>query len=272
MNEQSTTASYNIRQLGRWDLIADSASYKWCATQPHLQIPKVQVTAQIASSHQDSNCPPQHKLTLNYIITLASAANIPEPLIDSATDHHPQSSTVSPWFVWLPLASDIEKNCMTADFLWQSTCLECFIAGEPITKQQIETQPYLEINVASNGQYALYHFDDYRTPDVLPPKKLTSLAAIHNYLNKRSTKLLTTQPLTTDFSMHAISNDHIVLGRQIDIDLSPLAQIWHCLTLIQPAVILQHRHSQQQLFFAPTHANPPDFHQYQLWHHIHIPL
>ncbi len=47
-----------------------------------------------------------------------------------------------------------------ADGLWQSTCFEAFWSapGEP---------GYFEVNIAADGRWNLYRFDDYRTPQ--PP-------------------------------------------------------------------------------------------------------
>ena len=49
-----------------------------------------------------------------------------------------------------------QNNVKATDYLWKKNCLECFI--------QINNQQYFEINASPNGAYALYHFDDYRTP------------------------------------------------------------------------------------------------------------
>ena len=32
--------------------------------------------------------------------------------------------------------------------------------------------PYLEVNLATNGEFNLYYFDSYRTPNALPPRRL----------------------------------------------------------------------------------------------------
>ena len=80
-----------------------------------------------------------------------------------------------------------------ADYLWEQTCLECFLAGTLIdstvsmnsailinrdSKTDInnadmnKTTAYIEINANPDGRYALYHFKSYRNPTILPPTPL----------------------------------------------------------------------------------------------------
>ncbi|WP_230660534.1 hypothetical protein [Psychrobacter sp. I-STPA10] len=287
MNHLSLTASYSTHQLGRWDLIADIASNQWCAAQPHLIMPKVQVEAQIISSSVKNKniAKPQHKLTLNYVITLPQPTTVPKLTRHNLTKHHIEhkynhiSPAITPWFMWLPLVDEMNPKDKQADFLWQSTCLECFIAGDTSDKQATDAQQYIEINVASSGHYAIYHFDDYRTPNMMPPRCLISLPKIQKYLQSDSQNsnqnslsnppdLLTVTTVDDEVINNAFTTNKMVFGRTVSIDLSPLMQIWHCLTLIHPTVILQHQHSQQLLYFAPKHTNPADFHQQQLWSNI----
>ena len=53
------------------------------------------------------------------------------------------------------------------DFLWQSTCLECFIFDR-------DSENYVEYNFSPNGAWALYAFDSYRknaeNPQSPPPQ------------------------------------------------------------------------------------------------------
>ena len=53
-----------------------------------------------------------------------------------------------------------------ADELWRHTCLEAFVCPSP-------GDAYCELNMATGGQWAAYHFDDYRhdmtNVDVTPP-------------------------------------------------------------------------------------------------------
>lgn len=50
------------------------------------------------------------------------------------------------------------------DFLWQATCLECFIFDA-------HSKHYWEYNFAPNGAFALYAFDSYRQKSNEPPCK-----------------------------------------------------------------------------------------------------
>lgn len=59
------------------------------------------------------------------------------------------------------------EHVMRQDYLWQADCFECFIA-----KDSQADSPYLEVNLATNGEFNLYYFDSYRTPNVLPPRRL----------------------------------------------------------------------------------------------------
>ena len=59
------------------------------------------------------------------------------------------------------------QRVMRQDYLWQADCFECFIA-----KDSQADSPYLEVNLATNGEFNLYYFDSYRTPNALPPRRL----------------------------------------------------------------------------------------------------
>lgn len=59
------------------------------------------------------------------------------------------------------------------DYLWEQTCLECFIAGSIVEDTAThQTTAYIEVNASPSGRYALYQFDSYRQPTCLPPKPL----------------------------------------------------------------------------------------------------
>ena len=66
---------------------------------------------------------------------------------------------------WLAIPS--QKTRERADFLWQSTCLECFIFDS-------DSENYVEYNFSPNGAWALYSFDSYRknaeNPQSPPPQ------------------------------------------------------------------------------------------------------
>ncbi|HCN15648.1 MAG TPA: hypothetical protein DIS69_06235, partial [Moraxellaceae bacterium] len=59
------------------------------------------------------------------------------------------------------------QRVMRQDYLWQADCFECFIA-----KDSQANSPYLEVNLATNGEFNLYYFDSYRTPNALPPRRV----------------------------------------------------------------------------------------------------
>lgn len=299
MTEQSPTASYHPHQIadddnkvvgykkkptkiGRWNLVADSASKTWCDSQPHVLTPSIEVEAQITATHDidtynADSAVTKHTLTLTYCIALPLDANSANLISNVAINKTHSTSTIEPWFTWQALSPSV-ANSKTVDFLWQSTCLECFIAGTTSDGQPNKSQQYIEINIASNGQSQIYHFDDYRTPECLPPRKLNNLPIIHNYLQQNlathdpnASYLLEITPIA-NMADGTIIDNQAVFTRQVSMDLSPLTQIWQSLTLIHPTVILQHRNSLTQLFFAPIHANPPDFHKYELWHDMYYPL
>ena len=85
------------------------------------------------------------------------------------------------WPTWQP------KQVGFADYLWEQTCLECFLAGAAINNTVSinnanemgidladgnKTSPYIEINANPDGRYALYQFKSYRNPATLPPTPL----------------------------------------------------------------------------------------------------
>lgn len=59
------------------------------------------------------------------------------------------------------------QRVMRQDYLWQADCFECFIAKDSEADSQ-----YLEVNLATNGEFNLYYFDSYRAPNALPPRRL----------------------------------------------------------------------------------------------------
>ncbi|ELA09645.1 hypothetical protein MOMA_04545 [Moraxella macacae 0408225] len=130
-----------------------------------------------------------------------------------------------------------DKNLVKpTDFLWQQTCLECFI--------QIDRQQYFEINASPNGAYALYHFDDYRTPSHLPPRQTQALGFFWQN---------TTKPTA------ATKSETFAFLLALPTDLLPKK--------INPTAILYQtiRGEEHAVFYALNHANPPDFHNKAFW-------
>ncbi len=171
------------------------------------------------------------------------------------------------------------------DYLWERTCLECFISGNAIidNENQNENQNrYIEINASPRGQYALYQFDDYRTPSMLPPLRLLKAdgvtpARIHWLLsNAWGEQATTLSPLakpinnTTNLAAGSFTPRYYYQRRfGLLLDELPVNFLHNDIStdtgieLIHPCVIL--RFGNTHLYFAPTHASPPDFHQRRYW-------
>ena len=153
------------------------------------------------------------------------------------------------------------EQVRVADYLWQETCLECFIAAK-------DHPAYVEINASPDGRYALYHFDDYRSPNRLPPPALYTPAATGQHtlahidwqpasLNDDNASCAPTALYTRTFSMPLSA-----LSAAISItDGCPIS--------IHPCVIL--RFKDTHLYFAPMHASPPDFHNKAYWSDLSLP-
>ena len=130
------------------------------------QTNQIAQTANITQSAQQ----PEWQLQLDYRITL--------PLKSLAAQLD--------WPTWQPTQVGF------ADYLWEQTCLECFLAGGLITDRLInnsvsindvnkigidgvdanKTSAYIEVNASPDGRYALYEFTSYRNPATLPPTPL----------------------------------------------------------------------------------------------------
>ena len=82
-----------------------------------------------------------------------------------------------------------QQHVKFTDYLWENTCLECFIADARQSKSKSKSSEdsksndsnkdhdselqqqfgYIEINASPNGSYAVYRFNRYRYPSSLPP-------------------------------------------------------------------------------------------------------
>ena len=157
------------------------------------------------------------------------------------------------------------------DYLWEQTCLECFLAGSLISSSSSKdndkspktnmTMSYIEINASPEGQYALYEFDSYRSPTTLPPRPLMyadgqTRAAI-NWIDGNNPKLLTHEPYHHQRSLRMPLDSLTSLNRKSDYSNDALIKYIH------PCVILSF--GEITLYFAPKHASPPDFHNSQYW-------
>lgn len=185
------------------------------------------------------------------------------------------------------------------DYLWEQTCLECFLAGRLVNKDLLinknnttntdEVTNYIELNASPDGRYALYQFKSYRNPATLPPNPLLQAdrqtRASINWTNtsKRPIPLLETEIDAKAYS-HAstaaksllsealapknISSKLYHYERSFRVPLNQLFNETACtndtiIEYIHPCVILYF--GDTALYFAPKHASPPDFHNRQYW-------
>ncbi len=198
---------------------------------------------------------------------------------------------VQPFVHWQELDKKLDKEISTADDwdttapgkftdeLWKDSCLECFIGKTGVTD-------YVEINVcpqgSHRGDYAVYHFEDYRTPQ--PPQALL-LDTVHNTKQHTSqsldidetlkkARILCTEPVSTTTNKSSDTSFY----RQFIFQLSQLPDTLQDFDLLHPCVILFvddtftdanepviNKTQPQELFFASSHANPPDFHNKDYW-------
>lgn len=178
-----------------------------------------------------------------------------------------------------------------ADYLWEQTCLECFLASKlinsavSINENNIQTNPYMEINASPDGRYALYQFADYRNPATLPPAPLLQedgqtrasidwTATPFSVSNAANNATLQSGSIKTEFF-----NDPLTAGaktyhfeRSFYLSLNQLSQVQTTneeigIEYIHPCVILSFdtKFGKIALYFAPNHAAPPDFHDMQYW-------
>ena len=148
------------------------------------------------------------------------------------------------------------------DYLWRESCLECFITGHTVSHQDIvctdHAAPYIEINASPDGRYALYQFVRYRYPAVLPPVPLYH-ADGHTRASIDWNSDPTPKPSITNRQFFCKSF------------AIPLAQLQSgqyaientIVTYIHPCVILWF--GTTALYFATSHATPPDFHDRHHW-------
>lgn len=178
-----------------------------------------------------------------------------------------------------------------ADYLWEQTCLECFLAGElinsavSINENNNKTNPYMEINASPDGRYALYQFADYRNPATLPLAPLLqgngqTRASIDWKATPFSVSNAAHNAALQAGSMPTSSfNGPLIAGaktyhfeRSFYLSLNQLSQVQTTndeigIEYIHPCVILSFdtKFGKTALYFAPNHAVPPDFHDTQYW-------
>lgn len=144
------------------------------------------------------------------------------------------------------------SNEQFQDYLWEHSCLECFIGNQ-------QSSEYVEVNASPAGAYALYHFTDYRTPALMPPRRLNQL----NY-DKTHAHIRWSADVSEDTgNMLAHQPNYHRLSRQFSVDLNQLPQPCLPITVLHPCVVLLI--NDVPLYFAPQHASPPDFHNRKHW-------
>ena len=204
----------------------------------------IQVTAEIV--HQ-----PTLHLQLTYYIT------VPTPSLAAKLN----------WPAWQT------KQIGFSDYLWEETCLECFITGS-LAKNEVDyaknAESYIEINASPDGRYALYRFESYRNPSTLPPTPLYHMdrhKRIGIYWEDKSSQQRS--PVDTSLSTKSsLASTIPSYERRFGILLNQLPKQQYALNntvveYIHPCVIL--KFNETALYFAPRHASPPDFHNRHYW-------
>ena len=162
------------------------------------------------------------------------------------------------------------------DYLWERTCLECFLAGYLVSSRSEDsdkspktnmTMSYIEINASPEGQYALYEFDSYRSPTTLPPRPLMyadgqTHAAI-DWIDSNNPKLLIDYLISTHKPYHYQRSFRMPLDSLTSLNRKSDYSNDALIKYIHPCVILSF--GATILYFAPKHASPPDFHNSQYW-------
>ncbi len=136
----------------------------------------------------------------------------------------------------------LDGNCMQQkDFLWENTCLECFIGSSKHAE-------YVEINASPKGYFAIYHFDSYRNPKRMPPRALT--------INSTKNANIEWQKQNTPYQ------------RTFVFDINSLPNNLQSANIFNPTLILYLKDNKLPLFFAKEHALPADFHNQKFWINI----
>ncbi|WP_296245827.1 MULTISPECIES: hypothetical protein [unclassified Psychrobacter] len=188
------------------------------------------------------------------------------------------------WLTWQT------SNVGFVDYLWEQTCLECFLAGSLITSAVSihsadvdKTAPYIEINASPDGRYALYQFANYRSPATLPPTPLLQtngqtrasinwIANRENASTEQKSSLMLVGPFKNFFAPRTAAANTYHYERRFNLSLSQLSHTKtdidnNVIDYIHPCVILSFTTTfgTTALYFAPKHASPPDFHNQHYW-------
>lgn len=204
------------------------------------------------------------RLWLSYYL---STSTTPPHLSTHSDKAQPTECALAEILGWGSLAAD---QAQFRDYLWQKSCLECFIGGQG--------HEYIEINASPDGHYALYHFEDYRSPKRLPPRPLTAYLSTSDPM-KLSSNLAKIQwqidasSLPHDLALLVAAHSPIGgsaqacvntdCARHFSFDLMQLPSALLPMTHLHPCVILYA--AGIPLYFAPHHAPEPDFHNRTYW-------
>lgn len=226
---------------------------------------------------------------LNNISVIVSADIINQPTLYLQLTYQialPTQSLIDQlnWPTWQ------SKQVGFADYLWEATCLECFVASHLSHKDAFDNSvaPYVEINASPDGRYALYQFDSYRSPATLPPTPLSqtdrqtracidwqessglSLTPTTAKMPTQEAGKLSHHPLIISKPIHSepSHSERSHFKRSFSVPLTQLVNKQHSMygTVIEhihPCVILLF--GKAALYFAARHASPPDFHNRQYW-------
>ena len=207
------------------------------------QTNQIAQTAQITQSAQQ----PEWYLQLDYHITL--------PLKSLAAQLD--------WPTWQPTQVGF------ADYLWEQTCLECFLAGGLINSRLInnsasindineigidgvdanKTSAYIEVNASPDGRYALYEFTSYRNPATLPPTPLLQPdGQTRAFINWTASHC----PLSNSAASNGIANNDIANNDTANAEQNSLsAQIEPAIDSLTPNTSTANSYVYQRSFTVP---------------------
>ena len=167
-------------------------------------------------------------------------------------------------------------NVGFVDYLWDETCLECFITGRLISANDTatadNTESYIEMNASPNGRYALYQFERYRHPKTLPPMPLYQkdrcTRAFLYWTDDIKQDMPVKSPLSNTASTASLTHKSYRYEGSVGLPLTQLPNQQYAIGQLMiehlhPCVILWF--DETALYFASSHAAPPDFHNRHYW-------
>ena len=167
-----------------------------------------------------------------------------------------------------------EVNVGFTDYLWEESCLECFITGNSINNHDMadvsSNSTYIEVNASPDGRYALYQFDSYRNPATLPPPRLLlangRTPAKISWTDPANSQIpsVEVKPSHKSSTAHTLYSDKRTFSVPIHKIFSQKFALSNLfIEHIHPCVILWF--GETALYFASSHASPPDFHNRRYW-------